>query len=126
MTTDTDALAYQESFIVTPDESAEKWGNSGIDVLSTPSILGRVEVLCHTAMAPYLDDGQMTVGVSALINHRAPVPVGRAVEYRVSAPAFTGKTVFSFEVRTETGDVACDGTHERAVIDAARFLKRLS
>ncbi|MGP3966799.1 thioesterase family protein [Streptomyces sp. 6N223] len=119
------ALTRSETVVVAPHESAEQWGNTGLDVLSTPAILGRVEQLCDAAMKPGTAPGEMTVGVSATMRHRAPVRVGSTVEYRVSAPAYARKTEFSFEVVAEDGTVVCDGRHERAVIDVEKFKQRL-
>lgn len=111
---------------VTSADSAERWGNVGLDVLSTPSMLGVVERLCDSLMRPHVAPGHMTVGVAVTMRHRAPVKVGRDVEYRVSAPAFEQKMDFSFEVVGDDGELICDGTHRRAVINVAKFQQRLA
>lgn len=106
---------------VGPEESAERWGNVGIDVLSTPAILGRVEQICDEAMKPAMAAGEMTVGVAVTMHHRAPLRVGSTVTYRVRAPEYAPKTEFEFEVVAADGTVICAGSHRRAVIDAAQF-----
>lgn len=112
---------------VAPEDSAERWGNAGIDVLSTPAILGEVERLCDAVMKPHLDEGRMTVGVEVTMRHNAPVRVGGTVTYTVTAAGDVGrKTDFSFEVLDGRGELVCAGTHRRAVVDAAGFRERLA
>jgi predicted thioesterase len=111
---------------VTSADSAEQWGNVGLDVLSTPSILGEVERLCDSLMRPFLTSGQMTVGIEVTMRHLAPVKVGREVEYRVGAQAFDKRTDFTFEAVRDDGELVCDGTHRRAVVDVAIFQQRLA
>jgi fluoroacetyl-CoA thioesterase len=119
------ALTRSETVVVGPEESAERWGNTGLDVLSTPDILGRVEQLCDAAMKPGTAADEMTVGVSVTMRHLAPARVGTTVEYRVTAPAYARKTEFSFTVLAADGTVLCEGSHQRAVIDVAKFKQRL-
>ncbi|OFB38516.1 hypothetical protein CcI156_21905 [Frankia sp. CcI156] len=111
---------------MSPADSAERWGNSGLDVLSTPAILGEIERMCDAVMKPRLADGEMTVGVSVTMRHRLPVRVGKHVEYRVTAGDFARKMDFSFEVRNLDDEIVCDGTHRRAVIISADFMRRLA
>ncbi|TYB46399.1 thioesterase family protein [Actinomadura chibensis] len=111
---------------VTAEESAERWGNTGLDVLSTPAILGHVEQLCDAAMKPRIAEGQMTVGVAITLHHRAPVRVGRTVEYQVDAPGFARRMEFAFRLLDESGQTVCSGTHERAVIDVDAFKARMA
>ncbi|GGV02263.1 hypothetical protein GCM10010211_82010 [Streptomyces albospinus] len=120
------AEVLRETRQVTDADSAERWGNVGLPVLSTPAILGTVEVLCDALMKKHLDAGQMTVGVSATMQHRAPVKVGRTIEYEISAPAFARRMEFSFRVLDEAGEAVSVGTHERAVIDVQKFTSRLA
>ncbi|MFC5290118.1 thioesterase family protein [Actinokineospora guangxiensis] len=115
------ALRGSATVEVLPDESAEKWGNTGISVVSTPALLGRLEQLCDEAMKPEMASGEMTVGMSVTLHHRAPARVGSTITYRVAAPSYAPKTEFTFEVLAADGTVVCEGRHQRAVIDAERF-----
>ena len=105
-------------------DCASQWGNPGLEVLSTPAVLGNMERICAEAMAPYLESGEITVGVKVTMNHRAPTPLDSDIEYYVSAPAVDRKTEFSFKVRDENGTVVCEGTHMRAVTEVTGLRER--
>ncbi|MGE7391078.1 thioesterase family protein [Streptomyces sp. NPDC004126] len=111
--------------VVAPSDCATQWGNDGLEVLSTPAILGNMERVCAGAMSLYLDAGEMSVGVNVTMNHRAPAPVGAEVEYRVESIGVDRKTEFVFEVRDAHGTLICDGTHARAVVEADSFQTRI-
>ncbi|XTZ15354.1 thioesterase family protein [Micromonospora echinospora] len=119
------ALRRRATRVVTSDDSAERWGNTGLAVLSTPAILGATEQLCAEAMRELLAPGEMSVGVDVTMRHRAPSPVGGTVEYLVAADRVGRQTEFTFEVRDERGTLLCAGTHSRAVVDVDRFRRRL-
>lgn len=125
MRTEEKEVVARAVLTVGPLDCATQWGNDGLEVLSTPAILGNMERICAAAMDTYLDSGEMTVGVNATMHHRAPVPVDAKVEYLVKAVGIGRKTEFSFEVRDAAGGLVCDGTHLRAVIDLAAFHERL-
>ena len=112
--------------VVQPGDCATQWGNAGLEVLSTPAILGNMERLCAEALTGYLESDEMTVGVAATLNHRAPTPLGATVEYRVRTAGVDRKIGFEFEVRDAHGTVVCDGTHLRAVIDATGFRRKVA
>ncbi|MBN6040421.1 thioesterase family protein [Amycolatopsis sp. 195334CR] len=120
------AVHARSEWVVEPDDCASRWGNTGLEVLSTPAILGRMEKLCADALAGHLDDGEMTVGVEAVLHHRAPTPVGAKVSYHVHADRVDRKIRFDFEVRDSLGTLVCDGTHLRAVIEVAGFQAKVS
>jgi fluoroacetyl-CoA thioesterase len=111
---------------VEPADCATHWGGDGLEVLSTPAILGNTERICADAMRPHLAPGEVTVGFSVQINHRAPAALGAKVEYSVAADVVGGKTVFRFEVIDDKGVVLCDGTHVRAVVNLEDFRRRVN
>jgi fluoroacetyl-CoA thioesterase len=114
-------IAGELRLTVAPEDSSSRWGNPGFEVLSTPAILGHIERFCAELQAPHLDAGELTVGVSVSMNHRAPARVGDEVVITVSGP----HTGLRFEVRDVHGKVLCDGVHGRAVVDADRFRARV-
>ncbi|WP_443333042.1 thioesterase family protein [Streptomyces sp. W007] len=77
------------------------------------------------SLAPHLDEGEMSVGVTATLHHKAAVPVGAKAVYTVAAEEVDRKTRFTFTVWDEAGAVVCEGTHLRAAVDVERFLASL-
>lgn len=116
-------LRAHTSRLVDASECATRWGREAFDVLSTPSILGNVEVLCAEALKPYLEAAEVSVGISVELSHRAPTPVGNRVDYFVRAGEVARRTEFAFEVRDHSGAVVCEGTHSRAVVRSDDFRK---
>lgn len=108
------------------EECASCWGNDGLDVLSTPAILGNMEQVCVDTLQPYLEPGQMTVGVRVEMHHRAPTPLDDEVEYRVTVHTLRPKIEISFSVVDGAGNVVCSGTHQRAAVDAVAFKRKVT
>jgi predicted thioesterase len=106
---------------VTHADSASRWGNPGVEVLSTPAILGHVERLCADLLEPDLAPGEMTVGVQVVMNHRAPARVGEVVIIEAVVADAGSRPRFDFKVRSIDGNLLCDGGHQRAVVDAEKF-----
>jgi len=105
--------------------TAEKAGNRGVDVLSTSMLVQLVENAAMHCIEPMLTDGQVSLGTHVDIEHHRPVPVGFIVRTEVEVVMVDGPRVsFSVQVFDEREAVA-EGTHERYVIDRAKFLTKL-
>ncbi|MEV1177600.1 thioesterase family protein [Nonomuraea sp. NPDC049784] len=94
-------------------------------VFATGFLVGLIEWTCIQAVVPYLDwPREQTVGTHVDLSHAAPTPPGLEVTCRVRLTEVEGRRL-RFEVTADDGhDVISTGTHERAVIDAARFTGR--
>lgn len=112
--------------VVEADDCATRWGNDGLFVLSTPAILGYLEMTCVEVLASHLDQGQMTVGVGVSMSHQASVARGNAAIYRVSMARDGRDIEVEFTVTDENGTVVSTGRHQRRVVDRERFLQRLA
>ena len=111
--------------VVEADDCATRWGNDGLFVLSTPSMLGYLEMTCVEVLAPHLGQGQMTVGTGVSMSHQASVTRGDAAVYRVSMARDGRDIEVEFTVTDENGTVVSTGRHQRRVVDRERFLARL-
>ncbi|PKN85674.1 MAG: hypothetical protein CVU46_10210 [Chloroflexi bacterium HGW-Chloroflexi-8] len=90
-------------------------------VLSTPQIVNLMETAAYTAMAPYLKEGQSSVGASINIKHLAATPIGMKVRFRAEVTAVEGRRLtFKVEAWDEVEKVA-EGEHGRFIIDIKRF-----
>ena len=100
-------------------------GSGGLDVFATPSMVALVEHAAMTAVAPYLAEGDTTVGGHISTSHLAPSPIGATIEAEAVVTAVEGKKI-EFEVEARCGgQVIGRGTHLRFVVNAAKFMAKL-
>ncbi len=111
---------------VDAEMTADRWGNKGVMVLATPTLVGLLEGTAVRAIADQLEPGWATVGTHIDLRHLKATPVGDTLTLSAEVTAVDGRRV-TFHVRAEdsTG-VAGEGTHERVVIDLARFLQKVA
>jgi fluoroacetyl-CoA thioesterase len=94
-------------------------------VLATAYLVGFVEATCIEALRPYLADEQRTVGIHVDLSHSAATPIGMRVGAEVELIALEGRRLrFRVECRDEAELVGA-GFHERAIVDAPKFLARV-
>ncbi|MBF0505608.1 MAG: thioesterase family protein [Nitrospirae bacterium] len=91
-------------------------------VLATGFMVGLFEWACIKAVNPYLDwPKEQTVGTDIKVNHVAATPPGFTVTVKVKLVRIEGRKL-SFSITAHDGvDAISEGTHERFVIDAAKF-----
>jgi fluoroacetyl-CoA thioesterase len=96
-------------------------------VLATGFMVGLVEWTCMQLIAPYLDiPAEQSVGTDVRLDHTAATPPGLIVTVQVKLEAVEGRKL-SFSVSAHDGvDPICKGTHERFLIDTARFNAKVS
>ena len=105
--------------------TAEKAGNKGVDVLSTPMLVQLIEDAAIACIAPLLEEGQLTLGTHIDLEHHRPVPVGFIVRTEVEVVLVDGPRIsFAVQIFDEQEAVA-EGTHERYIMDRAKFLAKL-
>ncbi|MDP3064266.1 MAG: thioesterase family protein [Chloroflexota bacterium] len=97
----------------------------GASFYSTPAMVGHIESVALQSLIPFLDSGEQSVGVRINVAHTAPTPIGMKVTIRTTVQEVDGRRcVFAVEAHNESGVKIGEGTHERRVIDIARFLGR--
>src|SRR5689334_9203920 len=115
-------------FAVTDADTATALGSGSLPVLATPRLLAWCEAATCAEIEPALAEGETSVGTRVSLEHLAASPVGAEVE--VSAePAYTDGRLRRFAVaarHTADGKVVASGEVTRVVVDAERFLARIS
>ena len=112
--------------LVTSEVAISFLGLEGARVLSTPHMIGFMERTCRDTVLPLLDPGHDTVGTHVNVWHKAAAPIGAAVTFSVEVTGSTEKRV-QFRVEARTADeLIGEGTHERGIINIARFASRLA
>ncbi len=110
---------------VLPRHTAHEVGNPGVHVVSTPHLIGFLEMACHFGVEDFLDDGESTVGTMVNVEHLGAAPVGAELLAKTRVvEAKHARIVFAVEAWW--GDtLLMKGSHGRARIDLERFLARL-
>lgn len=104
---------------VTPDLAPQHLPD--LFVLSTPSMINLMELACHEAVLPHLDDGETSVGIRVEVSHVAAASEGEVVTV-TSNLVEVRRNRLRFEVAARCGDrLIGEGLHERAVIDMGRL-----
>lgn len=113
---------------VTDADTATALGSGDVPVLATPRLIAWMEAQTVREAQPLVGDGQTTVGTAVRIEHLRATPVGGFVEVTATPPieADGGKLTFSVLAVDGSGQIAAQGEIERAVVDRARFLARVS
>ncbi len=96
-------------------------------VFATGFMVGLIEWACIQAIHPHIAwPEEQTVGTHLNLSHSAATPPGFEVRARVKLVQVEGRRLV-FEVEADDGvDVISRGTHERFVINAAKFDARMA
>jgi predicted thioesterase len=95
-------------------------GTLGFEVLSTPAMIGMMELTASKLVYPRLADGHATVGFEVCVKHVAAAPKGiRCTAHaRLEEIADARKLRFAVEVVAEDGRTIGVGRHERRIVEA--------
>jgi fluoroacetyl-CoA thioesterase len=116
----------EQKILVTTEVAIDFLGMDGARVLSTPHLIGYMERTCRDAVLPLLDAGYDTVGTHVNIAHLAAAPMGMAVTFQAEVIGVQDRRIqFRVEAWDEKEKIG-EGTHERAVINIAKFATRLA
>jgi len=114
------------SLVVTPDHLDNRFKDAMLPpVLATPVMIMVMENAALNAMKPYLDADETALGTRVDVRHVAATPAGRRVTGEAEVTKVDGRRI-EFTIRaTDGAEVIGMGTHERAVINLAKFSAQL-
>jgi fluoroacetyl-CoA thioesterase len=112
--------------VVGPDHLANRFKDATLPaVLATPVMILVMENAALNAIKPYLEPGFTAVGSHIDVAHLAATPVGRRVIGEAEVTRVDGRRI-EFTVRAFDGtELIGAGTHQRALIELAKFAERL-
>jgi fluoroacetyl-CoA thioesterase len=115
------------SLLVQPEHLANRFKDSMLPpILATPVMIMVMENAALNAIKAYLDPGESAVGTAVNIRHLSATPVGRQVTGDAEVTKVDGRQI-EFRVRATEGEKEIGtGSHSRAVIDIAKFARRLA
>ena len=114
-------LTGSASLIVTDEHTAPRVGSGRVRVLATPVMINLIEAAALEAVEGLLPAGHQSLGTVLNVRHIAATPVGMRVTAQVEVVAVEGRTIrFRVEAHDER-ELIGDGTHERVVVNVAKF-----
>lgn len=110
--------------LVEKEDTANAVGSGDLMVYATPCMVALMEGAACESVAPYLADGESTVGVSMEVKHLSATPVGMEVRAESKVSAVDGRKItFEIVAYDEAGEIG-RATHERVIVKADRFLEK--
>lgn len=118
-------LSGSAALIVGEEHTAPRVGSGRVHVLATPVMINLIEAAALEAIERLLPAGHQSLGTLLNVRHIAATPVGMRVTARAEVVGVEGRTVrFRVEARDEK-ELIGDGTHERVVVNVAKFDQRV-
>lgn len=112
--------------VVTYELTAVKVGSGIVEVYATPMMIALMEKTCSTAVEPYLEEGESTVGTLVNVTHSAATPVGMNVYCDCELIEIDRRRlVFKVTAYDERGVIG-EGVHERFVINKEKFQAKVN
>jgi fluoroacetyl-CoA thioesterase len=115
-------------FTVTDDDTAVAVGSGSLPVLGTPRLLAWCEAATCAEIESALSAGETSVGTRIQLEHLAASPVGAELEVTATTAYVDGRLHrFTVSARhAADGKVVASGEVTRVVVDAERFMARIS
>jgi predicted thioesterase len=118
-------LVGRAALVVAEDHTAPRVGSGRVHVLATPVMINLIEAAALAAVENLLPAGHQSLGTLLNVRHIAATPVGMRVEATAEVIEIDGRTIrFRVEARDEK-ELIGDGTHERVVVNVAKFDQRI-
>ena len=114
------------SLVVLPEHLASRFKDAMLPpILATPVMIMVMENAALNAMKPYLDADETALGTRVDVRHMSATPAGRRVTGEAEVTKIDGRRI-EFTIRAMDGaEVIGEGTHERVIINLARFSEQL-
>lgn len=111
---------------VEPEHSADKHGNPGVDVFTTPLLCEWSEEAAVSAVTKQLEPGMITLGTRIDLKHLVATPIGMVVKVTATLKEIDGRRlVFSIEGYDEKEKIS-ECTHERFIVNKQRFFEKVA
>jgi predicted thioesterase len=112
--------------VVGPGDTAKAFASGAVEVLATPRLIGLLEQAATLVAQPALAEDQTTVGTRVDMRHLAATPIGMRVTASAELLEIDERRLrFRIQAHDER-ELVAEGTHERAIVNRARFLERVA
>ena len=110
--------------VVTDQLTAAAIGSGSVEVFATPYMVAAMENAACEALRPYYGEGENSVGTKLEISHDAATPVGMKYWAEAEVTEVDRRRIVLNVTAYDEAGVIGKGTHERFLIDAAKFLAK--
>jgi predicted thioesterase len=118
-------LSGRAELVVRDEHTAPRVGSGRVAVLATPVMINLIEAAALAAIEHLLPEGYQSLGTRLDVRHIAATPVGMKVVAKATVVSAKDRNVtFKVEAHDER-DLIGDGTHERVVVNVAKFDQRV-
>ena len=124
MTQPRPGLVGEVESIVERAHLASALGSGAVEVFATPAMIALMEHAARACVDHLLPAGAISVGTRLDVQHLAPTPLGARVRARAELVEVDGRHLVFRVSASDGNDTIGEGTHERAIVDAARLLAR--
>lgn len=114
------------TLVVGPEHTAQAFGSGNAPVFGTPRMVALMEAAAVDALEGHLAPGDITLGTRVEIVHLAATPIGEPVRAEAELVGVTGRRLAFRVTARDAHEKIGGGLHERAVVNAARFLERVA
>ena len=118
-------LRGEASLVVGDEHTAPRVGSGAVRVLATPVMINLFEAAALAAIESLLPPGHQSLGTVLNVRHIAATPVGMRVVATAVVEKIDGRTVYFRLEALDHRDLIGDGTHERVVVNVAKFDERV-
>ena len=110
--------------VVNDRNTAQAACSGALPVFGTPFMCALMEKAAWTSIAPYLAEGESTVGTKLNVAHMSATPMGMKVWAESEVTLVDGKRIeLTVSAYDEKGLIG-QGTHERFIVADERFLAK--
>lgn len=107
------------------EHTAPRVGSGKVHVLATPVMINLIEAAALEAVEHFLPEGYQSLGTVLNVRHIAATPVGMRVMASVEVEKVDGRTIYFKVAVSDEKERIGDGTHERVVVNVAKFAERV-
>ncbi|HXM08975.1 MAG TPA: hypothetical protein VN946_03380 [Terriglobales bacterium] len=94
-------------------------------VYSTPDMIRLMETACFHALQPFCDEGEISVGISVHVEHRAASGVGVEIRAEAELESFDGRFYIMRVLAHDGTQEIGRGTVGRAMVHVPSFIERM-
>src|SRR3954467_12825983 len=113
------------TLVVAEEHTAPRVGSGKVHVLATPVMINLIEAAALDAVERFLPAGYQSLGTVLNVRHIAATPVGMRVIATATVDRVNERTAYLRVEARDEKDLIGDGTHERVVVNVAKFDERV-